>query len=833
MAATLPVESDASCQQGGRKARKQWSVQTGGPKGLLRRMRSQLAEDGCPESQLVMGRTLLDQLSQEGGDGEDGSAWEEEARLAVFWLTRASHQGSAEATQLLQHCLNTNTGICEHNYHEVRECLAMELQEKLARRAGRLLFASISDGNEMVSSSSLARKVQEVLAGEVAPPCSDMKGQQDSQTSTAPPETPNTANLEELYGGERLSEDHLVSAAVFHHQGCIPPLHHLLSLPLTPTHPHTRTTLHSLVHRPLKLLQDLYNACLQFLAVSLPQFARRYGVFVSVFSLVVLSVLFYVFGLRLSVFSGVLPVLVFCVGFVVMVASSSAILLNGKRLSCHRMWSRVFVHFCSELDVAVAERRFRAQCWRPYALLCVSVLVFVSAMPLIPHTLFVAFLPVLFVFGFLIFFLAVDRVELWHLVSLALYLLALNPGVVDVAGVEGVVAGTLKSVGVNEWVFGSSFQVWGGVNLNFGVGTILHLLWFMLQVCVGVVRGPTHLPSHLAGLAWAHLAVVGCSKVTAPQELMCPVAVWLVLTLVAAAASVTVLCVPLVLCAVVFKIGATQEMLAVTFLLCGCVAFLCQRLWPRLTSVMFRVTIVCAVILLLLRPNAAFSPAPPQHSTLQWDVYKNVCAAKTTQAENVHGCAPLIGTAVRWRGSITQVTVTTIRNIPLKILSFLPAFLEGPVKCYLGRRLPECNSKDATTQNRCLAIRSALGGSACSLDEWNEFMFAVKLGMQESYWKFGVDAEVSLHADHTFANFMMGLREGDVVEFTGTMTAGVGTDHLSLSLSAIKCVTCKLKANPVDVVASPAVSPTLPLSLTLREAARGVFNFILAPTLTL
>ncbi|KAK8379379.1 hypothetical protein O3P69_019343 [Scylla paramamosain] len=81
MAATLPVESDASCQQGGRKARKQWSVQTGGPKGLLRRMRSQLAEDGCPESQLVMGRTLLDQLSQEGGDGEDGSAWEEEARF--------------------------------------------------------------------------------------------------------------------------------------------------------------------------------------------------------------------------------------------------------------------------------------------------------------------------------------------------------------------------------------------------------------------------------------------------------------------------------------------------------------------------------------------------------------------------------------------------------------------------------------------------------------------------------------------------------------------------------------------------------------------------------
>lgn len=36
----------------------------GGPRGLLRRMRSQLAEDGCPESQLIMGKTLLEQQGE-------------------------------------------------------------------------------------------------------------------------------------------------------------------------------------------------------------------------------------------------------------------------------------------------------------------------------------------------------------------------------------------------------------------------------------------------------------------------------------------------------------------------------------------------------------------------------------------------------------------------------------------------------------------------------------------------------------------------------------------------------------------------------------------------
>ncbi|MPC54962.1 hypothetical protein E2C01_048893 [Portunus trituberculatus] len=242
----------------------------------------------------------------------------------------------------------------------------MELQEKLARRAGRLLFASISDGNEVVSSSSLARRIQEVVAGDVAAPCTDPKAQDSQPDPTAPAaptasKSPNTASLEELYGGERYTEDHIISAAILHHHGCIPPLHHLLALPLTPTHHRSPSALHSLTHKPLKLLRDVYDAFLQFFAVSLVCFVRRYGVFVSAFCIVVLSVVLYVFGLRLSVFSGVLPVVVFCLGFVVMVAASSAILLNGKRLSCHQMWSKVFVYFCGELDVSVSERRGDAE----------------------------------------------------------------------------------------------------------------------------------------------------------------------------------------------------------------------------------------------------------------------------------------------------------------------------------------------------------------------------------------------------------------------------------------------------------------------------------------
>ncbi|XP_024892354.1 wolframin-like, partial [Temnothorax curvispinosus] len=44
----------------GRSGRKQWTLHDG-PKGSLRRLRSRLAEDGCPESQVILAKQLLEE----------------------------------------------------------------------------------------------------------------------------------------------------------------------------------------------------------------------------------------------------------------------------------------------------------------------------------------------------------------------------------------------------------------------------------------------------------------------------------------------------------------------------------------------------------------------------------------------------------------------------------------------------------------------------------------------------------------------------------------------------------------------------------------------------
>jgi TPR repeat protein len=64
----------------------------------------------------------------------------ENAKLGVYWLTKASEQGNIEATEILRKCLSTGRGITEHNYYDVKSCLDMSQDEKLARRAAREMF---------------------------------------------------------------------------------------------------------------------------------------------------------------------------------------------------------------------------------------------------------------------------------------------------------------------------------------------------------------------------------------------------------------------------------------------------------------------------------------------------------------------------------------------------------------------------------------------------------------------------------------------------------------------------------------------------------------------
>lgn len=95
-----------------------------------------MATEGCAESQVVLAKQLLGG----GPNDETGDNQIEDERLGVYWLVRASEQGSQEAVDLLQDCLRNGRGITHHNLVDVRRCVDMTRQEQLARQAATNLF---------------------------------------------------------------------------------------------------------------------------------------------------------------------------------------------------------------------------------------------------------------------------------------------------------------------------------------------------------------------------------------------------------------------------------------------------------------------------------------------------------------------------------------------------------------------------------------------------------------------------------------------------------------------------------------------------------------------
>ncbi|KAK3856172.1 hypothetical protein Pcinc_037481, partial [Petrolisthes cinctipes] len=385
MAATLPTDPNSQQQESTTKKipRKQWSSTQGGPRGLLRRMRSQLAEDGCPESQLVMGRTLLDQLEQEGKDGE-GESEDELGRLAVYWLTQSSLQGNQEATHLLTQCINNNIGICEYNYHEVKECLARDQQEKLARRSAHSLFHCLSDGNEVISSTRLARKIREIVCGE------EEDGKLDQSESRKKNRTNGKEGcLDDLYGGERFKEEHVVSAAILYSQGCLPPLHHYL--------PNTDYYYYYYygrkcypTWRPVSLFVGAVDMWVSFLggvvaaAVS-AAVAARYthvmAVMLAVCTLAAVSAAPGISGIGglEAMLVPVLPAAVTVVSLAAMVAATGKVLYDVQRMEAFQTWSKVWRYFNPELNTQQAETRFMSVCGRPYRVAAVSAATHLAA----------------------------------------------------------------------------------------------------------------------------------------------------------------------------------------------------------------------------------------------------------------------------------------------------------------------------------------------------------------------------------------------------------------------------------------------------------------------
>ncbi|KAJ8686766.1 hypothetical protein QAD02_022560 [Eretmocerus hayati] len=859
----------------GKSGRKQWSLHDG-PKGSLRRLRSQLAEDGCPESQVVLAKQLLDECCELDVDKE------ENAKLGVYWLTKASEQGNLEATEILRKCLATGQGITEHNYYDVKSCLDMSQDEKLARRAAREMFASLSNGEEFITTEQLQRCMRDLMYPSTSkkdegPKGDDAVHQQKSLTeegsnqdslsddeSTSEPSRRDGQKIEELtpdwseHQGEKITEAALVSAAASYAQGSLPIVSRALCL-VDPAQMELETVplLQQPFVHPLTFLKRLYLWLVENLGHrAIPLHKFFFTSHVHILALILIHALLGAESIVLFV-----PLLLYYVSFTVMVLASFQILQRRRELSNLRVWSQLFLSYSAGgLNPEEAEYQYCKKNLKPYAHFFFALLLNLMLFPVIcrqltPQSEFTVIACVLTLVTLIDFIWKENGSrypDFLVLFSFSLNVLAKYPYEMDL-----VVAQTWRFLDIKVPTF-ASYVVGNGIEFCLNFRVVFYLLIPAVFVKIAARddwRGTykTLIP-HCVTLSWWQMAVLSSQSAT-----------WYGLIRGALALVGCVLFLPIVgIASIVLPIIATAKYMSESdlFMRVGTTAILgglpffaswylkktrtSRRLNWLLTSM--QLILAAAAGAFLMWPIINNYRNPPiesgpfkMQSELSWEHYQNYChqpawedSSSKTQIQVQ--CAQLEGVPVSWEGYVVSARVKSVYNNLASAVDQLPDIIANPLRCALGEQhQDDCDrfASDLRKLNCRTTLNVRKQRSRCHLASWNWYEFEITVKMKSGMW--GSNAQIVLLGDRSFANFSLNIYPGDKIWFTGILT-NTGLDGESLlggsnphvMLEEVGCHVC----HTVDLSSSKRHR----FNINFNDVARGinlgtktVLNFLLNP----
>ncbi|XP_058797914.1 wolframin [Phymastichus coffea] len=862
MAGVVPLSS--------KSGRKQWTLHDG-PKGSLRRLRNQLAEDGCPESQVVLAKQLLEESCELEVDKE------ENAKLGVYWLTKASEQGNLEATDILRKCLATGRGITEHNYYDVKGCLDMTQDEKLARRAAREMFISLSNGEEFITTEQLQRCMRDLVFPSITKSStttryvngkthfqklSEDTCSQDSHSDDDSTHEQIEDKVQELppdwsaHQGEKITEAALVSAATSYARGTIPVVSRALCFidPAQMELDAIPLLQRPFVH-PLASFKRLYVWLIETLGRRTVSLRKLF--FTSHVHTLVLILLHALLGAEsIKLF---IPLAFYYLSFIVMILATFQILQSKRELSELRVWSQLFLSYSGgSLNPEEAEYQFCRNNLKPYGHFFLALLMNLMLYPIVAHqwtpqsefTVIAFTLTLVTLFNFVRISRGLDFLALF---SFSINVLAKYPYEMD-----AVVAQTWRFLDIKVPTF-ASYVIGNGIEFCLNFRVVFYLL--IPAVCLKMAakenwRGTykTLIP-HCVTLSWWQMSVLSSQSAT-----------WYGLIRGALALVGMVLFLPIVgLASIILPIIATAKYMSesdlimrvgVTAVLGGLPFaaswYLRKTRTPRrfnwvITSAQLILGIIAGAFLMWplitgYKSTSSVESSPfEMPSELTWEQYQNYChqpawEESSSKAQIQVKCAQLEGISVSWEGYVTSTRIKSISNNLALLVDQFPDFIANPLRCAFGE--PHKDDCDKYTNEirkmNCKAYLNARKKkSKCHLAAWNWYQFEIFIKMKNGIW--GSSAQVVLVGDRSFSNFSLNVYPGDKIWFTGILSNhGVNGESLlggsapHVILDEVGCHVCSaidLKSYKRDEY-----------WITLMDVARGVYmgtktvlNFLLNP----
>ncbi|KAB0794999.1 hypothetical protein PPYR_11838 [Photinus pyralis] len=809
MAGVVPSKKSTS-------ARKQWAIHDG-PYGSLKRLRNQLANDGCAESQMVLAKQLLQE------ECELETEKRENCRLGVYWLMKSSEQGNSEATELLRSCFLSGKGITEHNYMDVKLCINMTQDEKLARKAARDLFSSLSNGEDYITSQQLQRRILEIdkqqstsnaiqknrsynCNGSGEPSNGELVDNYDEQGSDSDQDVDWTGRS--VDGNQKLTEENLVSAAVDYSHGHLPLVNrgvtfsdlNLCALDEIPV-------VHRSILHPFLTCKILYFKLIRALGCSpigsyIPSIQSDIQL--------VLMMCLYSFVSCNSVLHFV-PMATYYITFVTMVISTFQMLQMGNHYHDFQVWSNLFITYSGgSLNAAEAEYQFIRNNLKPFAHFFLALLINLLVYPIISDQ----WIPQseLTILAFCLTFITLhsfthrERGEsataLLTLLSFATNVLAKYPYETDAVVTQGWRFLDLKIPTFASYIIGNGIEFC----INFRI--LFYILIPFLLVCIASRRNWSGtykcLIPHCVTLSWLQIAIINSQGATTfglMRGTLALVGIVMFLPLV----GLTTIILPSIALTkwVVTSVSLYSILLFLLFASSGLgISWLLARTRFRQQIAYLQVITAIVTFFILINSFSANNSSLNVHTHsstangITWDQYEEFCDQPnwetSTAAANQIRCAKLADVPVEWEGWVHEIKVRSITNVWRKIFGYIPKSLSQYLYCIFGESVEhDCKNLPEDVTEECLMFYDAIRTTRkCSLDNLNVYEFHIVLRRNMVLWT--KTAEVVLEVGHHFSNFTLQLKPDDRIKFTGFLTNDgiIGGSKPHVLVESMRCIHC-------------------------------------------
>lgn len=784
--------------------------------------------------------------------------------MGVYWLTKASEQGNIEATEILQKCLETGHGITDHNYYDAKCCLEMSQDEKLARRAARGLFTSLSKGEDFVTVDQLQKQLSNVRLRSR----SSSEDSIDSEKSDESRDDRDTNQQQQQqksleyggslddYRGEKITEAALVSAASSYARGLLPTVSRALCM-IDPTQLELNNI--PLLQRPfvhpIASLKSLYDWFIERIGGRGGNYLK--SLFTSNIQTLLLLIIYSLFGTESIVLF--IPMVAYYISFIIMVISTFQMLHSKRELNNFKNWSGLFISYSGgNLNPEEAEYQFCRNNLKPYGHFFLSLLVNLMIYPIIaqqwtPQSEFTLIAFVLTSLTLFNFSLKDCRYpDVWVLFSTAVHVLAKYPYETDI-----VVGQTWRFLDIRVPTFASYF-VGNGIEFCLNFRAVFYLLIPAVFVKIasrekwkGTYK--TLIP-HCVTLSWWQIAILSSQGATWYGLIRGALAlVGLVLFLpIAGLASILL---PIVAAAKYLSDSNLTVKIIVTTLLGGLPFFGSWLLKKtRISKFNWIITFLQVILGLIavvflswpisadFRSNDDTTELNKNEFALSWEQYQNHCHQPaweelSNKAQVQVQCAQLEGTKVAWEGYVTNIRLKSIENNVDNFLKKLPKSIDKKLACVFGETMDQdyCKNSETRRSGFCNMIdKMKKQNQHCHLFHWNRYEFEINVKMKNGIW--GNKAEIVLIGDHSFTNFSLHIYPGDQIRFSGILTnfkleneslLGGSKPHVYLEdIGCLVCHTIDLKSYKRQARFNITINL---LWQTLVIGLKTVLNFLLNP----